>query len=470
MKRKLLILCLLLSVMNVSCTEKNGTESSADFVSEIVKPYSYPFLGFGYNQYPLDLNTDGSDNPVWTEERYAMMEERIRAINPGLVRIPVVRQWYNPSMETGEYDWDTPEMQACYKFFDLYKEMGVDLLCGWWHVTTYETDAEGYKDDDNVTAFVDFIEYMLEERGYDNMIYMQPSNEPYGTYTQFSDWSSFMRKAYDQCMERGLPNTLCGPDSWDDWIGRAAMSNSKELVSYNFHFYFDGTAASSENLGLYDQLKVQMDYVYDNDPASVKPVVCGEVGAINGGWLDWPSNAPEGAIYSFDYIYAVYMIDFAIQAMRAGVSSSLSWGLHGFDQNKDAGMWNNTGNWGGTKLRPLYYAWSLLCRYFPSGATVLDMSQKSGKVKIGGVNVGNGDYSFVVCSLAGYEDEVSIRLPEDSKDTWYVYTFSEVSQGDGEQLSIPYEPTNAKETITIKVPAESAVFITTMQPLESQNN
>ena len=86
------------------------------------------------------------------------------------------------------------------------------------------------------------------------------------------------------------------------------------------------------------------------------------------------------------------------------------------------------------------------------------------------MNVGNGDYSFVVCSLAGYEDEVSIRLPEDSKDTWYVYTFSEVSQGDGEQLSIPYEPTNAKETITIKVPAESAVFITTMQPLESQNN
>ena len=458
---------MMFSFLSVSCTEKvNGGTNPDDFVSKVNKQYTYPFLGFGYNQYPLDLNSDGSDNPNWTEDRYAMMEERIRAINPGLVRIPVVRQWYNASLEVGDYDWNTPEMQACYKFFDLYKDMGVDLLCGWWHVTDYETDSEGYKDDENVTAFVDFIEYMINERGYTNMIHMQPSNEPYGTYTDFSDWSSFMRKAHALCEERNLPNTLCGPDSWDDWVGRAALSNSEDLISYNFHFYFDGTAASNENLGIYDQLMAQMNYIYENDPDSQKPVVCGEVGAINGGWLDWPANAPEGAIYSFDYIYAVYMIDYAIQSMRAGISSSLSWGLHGFDQNKDAGMWNNTGNYGGLKLRPLYYAWSLLCRYFPSGATCLDMTQKSGRIKIGGASIGGGDYSFVISSRAEYDDEVSIQIPSDSKTTYNVYSFTEDTQGDGEQLSLPYETVETNGVITVKVPSESAIFITTLPPLE----
>lgn len=466
MKRILIAACLSFCFMGVSCTEKDDRTDPLKFETSVAGEFAHTHIGFGYNHYPLDLYPDGSDNPVWTEDRYRMMEERIRAIHPGLVRMPVVRDWYNPSLKTGEYDWNTPEMKACYKFFDLYKEMGVKVLSGWWHVTSYTDDKNGYKDMDNVTAFVDFIDYMINVKGYDNIVYMQPSNEPYGTYTVFDDWSRFMKEAYAQCKKRGVPaDRLCGPDSWDDWVGKAAQANSGELISYNFHFYFDGTAASNANLGIYDQLMAQMNQVYKYD-LSGKPVVCGEVGAINDSHLDWPSNATEGQIFSWDYIYAVYMVDYAIQSMRAGVSASLSWGLQGFDQNKDGGMWNNTGNWGGTKLRPMFYAWSLLCRCFPDGAVCLDMTQPSGSIKTAGARIGSDDYSFVICSLASYDEECTIYIPAGSKRSYRVYPFNEDNQGDGEQLCIESYVIEADGSITVKVPSESAVILTTLPSMQ----
>lgn len=469
MKTKMFLFCVLFSTLgiSVSCNDKNGSLAVEEFETYVIRPYSNPFYGFGYNQYQSDFNPDFSENFVWTEERYQMMEERIKAIRPGLVRMPVLREWFNPSFKAGEYDWDTPEMQAHYKFMDLYKEMGVKVLDGWWHVTTYETDKDGFKDLGNVEVFVDYIDYMLNVKGYDNIEFFQPSNEPYGTYTVFEDWSKFMKEADKQLKAIGIKDKLCGPDSWDDWVGKAAEQN-QELVSYNFHFYFDGTAKSNDNLGLYDALMGQMDQVTKWDKSN-KPVVCAECGAINTSWLDYPAGKPDDgvAIYSWDYIYAVYMADFAIQAMRAGLTSCLSWGLHGFNIGKDGGMWNNSEMYGGIRLRPLYYVWSNMCRLFPDGAVPLDMRQCSGDIKVGGAAIGGaGDYSFVISSKAGYDDEVVIKLPKGNKGKYYVYTFTEKSQGDGVQLSLPYIQVNEKERMIVKIPSESVVFVTTLTPIE----
>lgn len=481
MKTKVFLFCILFSLLgiSVSCSEKNVMESATKFETHVIKPYNYSFFGFGYNQYQCDFTPDFQEEWNWTEERFAMMKERIEVIRPGFVRMPVERIWYNPTFKCGEYDWDCPQMKAHYKFMDLYKEMGVKVLDGWWHVLEYWTDGKGYADLDNVTAFVDYIEHMLN-LGYDNIAYFQPSNEPYGTYydydvdggvkrTQYDDWSKFMKEAYKQCEERGLPtDKLCGPDSWDDWIGRAAERN-QELASYNFHLYFDGTSRSNDNLSLYDQIMAQVNQVtkWDN---SNKPIVCAECGAIKESWSDWPVFKPDDgvAIYTWDYMYPVYMADFAIQAMRAGISTCLSWGLHGFTFGKDgASMWNNSELYGGTKLRPMFYCWGLLCRLFPDGSLPLDMLQRSGNIKVGGCAIGvAGDYTFLISSKAKYDEEVTIELPKGNKGKFYVYSYTRESHGDGEQLSLPYTEVNTKDEITVKVPSESVIFITTLTPIE----
>lgn len=463
-------LILLMAAIALTACSKSAGDDAVKFdgiETSVITEQSTPFIGFGYNQYPPDLNADGSENYVWTDERFAMMEERIRAINPGLVRMPVLREWYDDDFVAGNYDWDSPQMKSFYKFMDLYKEMNVKVLTGWWHVTDYATDKDGYRDMKNVQAFCEFIDYMINTKGYTNIAYVQPSNEPYGTYTQFSDWSNFIARSYEYCQSKGYPtDRFCGPDSWDDWVGKGAQANSKELSSYNFHFYFDGTKPSSENMGLYDQLMGQMNQVTKYQPGNTKPVVCAECGAINGSWLDWPANKPEDGIYSFGYQYAVYMADFAIQAMNAGVASCLSWGLHGFDQNKDAGMWNNTGNWGGLKLRPLYYVWSLMCRYFPDGATILNMSRQTAKIKVGGCKIGASDYSFVICNRASYADFCKINLPANSKQTYYIYNFTESSQGDGTQLSLNYEKKSTDKNVVVEVLKNSVTIVTTLAPID----
>ncbi len=463
---KHLICISMIALLACSNSKETYKPDLSTVTSSVAGVYPTPFIGFGYNQWIPDLKPNGEPDFNWSDDRFAMMEERIRAIHPGLVRMPVERHWYDPDLVPGNYNWESPEMKAFYKFMDLYKQMGVKVLSGWWHVTTYEDDKNGYKNDANVQAFAEFIDYMINTKGYTNIVYMQPSNEPYGTYTTYDDWSAFMRKTYDYCVLNSYPtDRLCGPDSWDDWVGKGAQYNSRELVSYNFHFYFDGTASTSENLGLYDALMGQMNQVIPYNAAN-KPVVCAECGAINGNWLDWPANKPADGIYSSSYQYALYMVDFAIQTIQAGIASSLSWGLHGFDQNKDAGMWNNTGNWGGTKLRPLYYAWSMLCRYFPDGAVCLNMSQETAKIKVGGCKVGSSDYTFVICNRATYAEKVTIDIPADSKKTYYFYHFNESNPGDGNSLSLPYTELTAGSTLAVEIHKNSAGFLTTLPPLE----
>lgn len=101
-----MILSFLCLLLNAACTEKAVYEPFDEpLVSSVVKTYDFPFLGFGYNQYCVDLNPDGSDNPEWTAERFSLMEERIRAIRPGLVRMPVQRQWYNPNLKAGDANY-----------------------------------------------------------------------------------------------------------------------------------------------------------------------------------------------------------------------------------------------------------------------------------------------------------------------------------------------------------------------------
>ncbi|WP_126552442.1 hypothetical protein [Dictyobacter kobayashii] len=56
-----------------------------------------------------------------------------------------------------------------------------------------------------------------------------------------------------------------------------------------------------------------------------------------------------------------------MQLARAGVSGGSAWDLDDAMHNKVWGMWNILKD---TPPRPWFYSWSLLCKYFPSNATI----------------------------------------------------------------------------------------------------
>lgn len=58
MKTKMFLFCVLFSTLgiSVSCNDKNGSLAVEEFETYVIRPYSNPFYGFGYNQYQSDFN------------------------------------------------------------------------------------------------------------------------------------------------------------------------------------------------------------------------------------------------------------------------------------------------------------------------------------------------------------------------------------------------------------------------------
>jgi hypothetical protein len=100
------------------------------------------------------------------------------------------------------------------------------------------------------------------------------------------------------------------------------------------------------------------------------------------GRKDQADNQPER--YHFEY--GLRMADYAVQSIRAGQAGLIAWdmddamhqwGSYGPLGLKGWGFWNSLAGAEGYPdsdfdLRPWYYAWSLVCRYFPRGSQTFD--------------------------------------------------------------------------------------------------
>ena len=160
------------------------------------------------------------------------------------------------------------------------------------------------------------------------------------------------------------------------------------------------------------------------------------------------------------------------------MASGLAWALDGLEQNKNAGMWNNAGTYGGMTLRPWYYTWQLMCRYFPRGAKILKMTELEGRkdIRILGARIGSEDYSFVVVNRRMDAQSKHNPLPFKVDCTKPLFTFigsTATVTENGAALSLPYEKItdqNLSTGITVEVPMEEGIFITTLEPLETNTS
>lgn len=102
--------------------------NNAQNVTSIVEAeVNSPWHGFGYNQWGHARQSDGNSFKPWDGMLWEMTEERILAINPSLVRLPLDPSWFmcddaGNSLSYGKYNWDGKCMQAFYKVMDLYKK------------------------------------------------------------------------------------------------------------------------------------------------------------------------------------------------------------------------------------------------------------------------------------------------------------------------------------------------------------
>ena len=195
----------------------------------------------------------------------------------------------------------------------------------------------------------------------------------------------------EELRRRGLAEriAIAAPDADAEWLQRTlADSRLRETTGlFDVHWY---VTRDELNDGLVEQgCRELRDQIARFDPA--KPLVFGELGIVDGKTND--DRQPN----VFGFGYGVDMADAAIQLMRGGSAGFIAWYLDdamhffgdgeyvrhegdplpadAYSRRKVWGMWNSLGDRMGhpeeSQLRPWFYTWSLLSRYFPAGCEIV---------------------------------------------------------------------------------------------------
>jgi hypothetical protein len=461
----------LFMLLNACSKSELGIDPSMN--STIASANATPWLGFGYNQDPLNRNSEGHDIGTWDDERWRLTRERVNYIRPSFVRIVLYRFWFNPSGIVGNYDWNSPQMQSLYKVLDYYKEKNIPVMTGLWQSTLDYKDDVPFYITEGENSFpslqVDMFRQLYTTKGYSNIEWYTPTNEPKGMGMDFQKWSLMMKNTYKAFSNAKLPlNHFCGADSWEEWTSSAAIYNRPELSGYDHHYYLN-TGINQVIYGdLEKQLKSEVNTIRSIDKSN-KPVFLSEVGFTSTAELDyWFVINPIPILNPTTTKYGLLALDYGIQVARSGESGALAWSLDGYDYGKDPGMWNIAGNNGGIKLRPWYYSWSLLCRYFPSGGTIYPINFNSNLAR--GVAIekkvlDQSHWTFALVNWGEKEIKTHFSIPNFQGGDFAKFQLTEALSGDGTSLSLPKETIKIKalkEGFTITIPAKGGVIITSM--------
>ena len=181
----------------------------------------------------------------------------------------------------------------------------------------------------------------------------------------------------------------------------------------------------------------------------------------------------------YDYFYGLDMPMLAMEVMNHGFSGLAIWMLDdAMHSNGDTGrpedikiwgLWNILGNEVFNKpdeeaMRPLYYTWSLMCKYFPKGTNIL----KTSRVANEGVFCVAGEYqghnTIAIVNVGDADKTIQLLLPTviNNADK---YLYEETHQLKGTNgFPIPVEQNltlNSGQRITVK--AQSFVLYTNIK-------
>lgn len=134
-----------------------------------------------------------------------------------------------------------------------------------------------------------------------------------------------------------------------------------------------------------------------------------------------------------DYNYGVLMADYATQALNAGAWAVSAWML---DDNShpdfDWGMWEGKAR--GLKLKPWFYTWALLSRYFPPGSKIVKTASVSPEVRIMAACCENPGFpeksSWSICLVNRADKPATVRLqiPNGPTLNLFRYVYSQSSR------------------------------------------
>lgn len=457
------------------------------------------FIGNGPQWGGYDMIPAWIGSQTLSDEDWNTVFDRVSFMRPGMVRIMVSQGWnYIDGTEFNPAKSDA----ILGKILDYCQRNGITVQFGeWGHVGGSAVDQTW------VENAVSFLSYLVKDKGYTCIRYYTLVNEPNGNWSStngnYNLWSSVIKAFYSEMERKGLNDMveIMGPDVAIWTISETVwMSNTKNLLhdqvrAYDIHTYPDDkTVYTTEFTQLLEAYRAASD--------KSRPITLGELGfKYDASSVLGQRNlerikadryaADDSQMNVYDSYYGVDMADATIQAMRAGYCGVTYWMLDDAMYNdtgdpsslrlKKWGFWNilgseKFGNPDDESIRPWFYPVSLLCRYFPAGTQILDVTLpkpvlsgmravagvKDGKVTVAIVNNSSSDYAFTLKStFASGLDGMDMYSYVAGEGAEYEGTVDAsgfpVAKSGNESLSA-----SASGGIQVTVPADSFVLYTNM--------
>lgn len=418
------------------------------------------FMGFGAEWDAPSYTENGV-----TEQDYQVIEKRIRWMRLPVVRKMILTRW--ALVADGVFDFETHEMRQLYRQLDICQREGITVFLTDWGCERYWNAAPGIQDTADpkyARAIGTYLDHLINKKGYTNIKYFILVNEPNFEARDFEHWKVGLQNVRAELASRGLDRavTLAGPDHSyaESWLYRAVDQLAGVLGAYDVHRYADGGSVRSGGLESY--FLEQWDYARAKDAnAASKPLVVGEAGMSDG------LNPAGGNENINNYLYGLWMADYAIQAARAGSHAILAWMLddNSFTTPSDWGMWSNRRS--GMLLRPWFYAWSLFSRYVPPGSTVYRPPQPSSDLRILATRSALGEWTFYVVNRGDRPAFLLVQAPDSIARVFRIYEYSRassVTDADGFPVPIGTMTVAADRGVDLMVPGEAVIVATSLRP------
>jgi len=374
------------------------------------------------------------------EDDYELVERRLKALRPSVVRVFVPITEFNPTCDGATYAWDTPEFQRQLRLLRVVREAGATVNVCMSPATNTQMREEGME----ATA-VDLVEHLIRDEGLDNIGWLSLFNEPDTLYRHDSPlyerlyadrdtaasphWDRYVAKhraTRAMLEQRGLAPTvrlIVADTVWGYAMRRERMTMSvrdfADLdVGYSYHSYvvdspgfYDSIADFRPPDGLGGEAAAHRQLLGPD-----RELMCWEFNNAGIGFGSaFPGTGPHGEDLLGTFGSAVSVSRKVLGALAGGVDGMALWCMgdmfyaSGLRQGvMYFGLWRY--KWRGWRPRPVYYYYAALIGALRGGAT-LHSVDGAGEGVVALAARDDEGWAIVLLNTGAEATTASLRLP-----------------------------------------------------------
>ncbi|MFO7368965.1 MAG: hypothetical protein R6X09_01705 [Bacteroidales bacterium] len=374
--------------------------------------------------------------------------QRLDFMRPGYVRCLINSPFRYYNTQTGTYD-KTRNIESLKKLLQYCQNNNITVIFG-----EYNPPAWNMKQDSAwIGMAVDYLNYLVNDLGFTCIRYYTLFNEPDGNWSStngdYELWKKMVFMFSDKMKQYpGLtkkvsfaaPDIVVGyrnsesPYEPHEWIGQSAKDMDTLIGVYDVHAY---PGQHEVHSGKFSQEIAK----YVTGVPKDKKIILGEAGykyyknedsALMKEHLKRVNGHPntKGSdcnMMVYDFFYGLDMPLLCMDMMNARISGMAVWMLDdAMHSSGDAGdktnikiwgMWNILGeevfgNPEEEEIRPWFYTWSLMCRYFPRGSAILKIKQPDNESIRMAAGIHNGKLTVAIVNTGNTDHLLKITLPK----------------------------------------------------------